>query len=206
MKTAPLILSVLGLSACSVLPGGEAKNQITVTDDRVQLVGGEGFCIDPRTTQAGRGQAFVVFGNCAAISGSQDAPQPDVAAIVTATVASADARPMLIESAADDIAAYFETEDGQRALSRVNDPATVDVLDSFVSDGVVFVRAQDQSPLGIQGATDMFWRGYLDVNNSIVAFSLIGFDQTPLEREEGFEALEDFITRTRGLAAATPAR
>lgn len=187
----------LAVSACGELPLGglsktAAQNEITVTSDRVILRGPTGFCVDPESSTHRPSQAFVVFGNCAAIAGDEEQTQPFVAATAFVTVLPSGPDMPSVASSEVAMEEFFRSEEGKRLLSGSNDARTVEVLDSFNRQGAFFVHARDTGGGRPPGSDDTYWRGYFDVKSSLVTVSVIGFDDNPLSSAEGLQTLYDF--------------
>ncbi|SDW80227.1 hypothetical protein SAMN04488001_1851 [Litoreibacter albidus] len=195
-----LASATLGLMACGENPlanftavgPNDALSEITVTSDRVVLRGPTGFCVDPKSSNHNPAKAFIVFGNCAAIAGDDELPQPFVTAIATATVHPADKKGPSISQSSVALADFFETDAGKASLSASNTPDSVDILDSFSRNGAFFVHARDTSAPTTPGADNTYWRGYFDVKNSVVALSVIGLKGAPVSSTEGLQTLYDF--------------
>ncbi|WP_298361105.1 hypothetical protein [uncultured Litoreibacter sp.] len=174
------------------------QREATVTRNKVRLTAPDGFCVDPQSTRATQAQAFVVFGNCAAITGNPEEPQPYVRAITTATVTSSGLTgDGAIAPQVAKLNAFFRTADGRAALSRTRKAETVTVLDGFTERGTLFLRVKDTSPTSFDGAEDSYWRAYFDAGSSVLAISVIGFTNAPITSAEGLDTLRGFVGRNR---------
>ncbi len=178
--------------------GGEARavgtKSITVTRNKTELSGPDGFCVDPESTDLRAAQAFVVFGNCAAITNNPDEPQPLSTAILLASVTSAGLTgDGAVAPSASELALFFRSTEGRATLSRASDPANVVVDESFAREGVVYLRVRDISPSAVDGAQTAYWRGYFDAGNSVVSVTVIGLEDAPLTASEGLSVLRSFV-------------
>jgi len=180
----------------------EAQETVTVTRQEVNLSGTRGFCVDPVSTRDAAGQAFVVFGNCAAITGDPTEPQPWLQAVVTATVTAGDGG-MSVAPQAPALLEFFRTPGGRATLSRTEDAQTVSILESFVEDGSIYLHVRDTSPPVFGGAQNTYWRGYTDADGTVVALSVIGFEDTPISGSDGISVLRGFMDRTRQAEVAS---
>lgn len=179
------------------------RSEVTVTRNKVRILGTDGFCVDPVSTRSAAAQAFVVFGNCAAITRNPDQPQPYLRAIATATVTSSGITGEgAIRPQVANLNAFFRTDPGKVALSRSNTAETVTVIDGFTEDGALYLRVKDLSPAHFEGAQDSYWRAYFDAGNSSVALSVIGFSETPVTASEGLDVLRGFVERNQRPPAA----
>ncbi|PTX57801.1 hypothetical protein C8N43_2473 [Litoreibacter ponti] len=187
-------VAVLALSGCDIaLPGGSVpQSEIIVTADRVTLRGPTGFCVDPDSSRHRPSEAFIVFGNCAAIAGNDELPQPFVRAFATVTVLPSQAGSTALGDSGVALEQFFSSTAGKAALSGNGDPDTVEVLDSFLRNGAFFVHARDRSGGSIPGADNTYWRGYFDVKSSLVAVSVMGLESAPLSSSDGLATLYDF--------------
>jgi len=211
----PAVFLCLGLAVAACVPGGpfataRDSTTLTVGGTAVTVAGPEGFCIDPAATSETGDSAFALFGNCAAIAGRADMPQPELRAVLTVTVSGGEGA-ATIAGSIDALDGYFRSTAGRRALSRAGDPATVEVLETFQQEAVFYIHARDASPGFAPGMSPDYWRAYFDLAGRIVTVSAIGFDAAPLSRSEGLAALRGFAARIRAAnippaAAATGPR
>lgn len=170
----------------------KSQSEIIVTSDRVVLRGPTGFCVDPKSSKHRPSQAFVVFGNCAAITGDKELPQPFVNAIATATVLPSGRQVPSIADSGVALSTYFSSDAGKAALSATGDAKSIEVLDSFTRNGAFFIHAREKGQPVLPGTANTYWRGYFDVKNSMVALSVIGLKDAPLSSADGLQTLYDF--------------
>ena len=192
------LLSVAGCDGFE-LPFGTGstptQSEIIVTADRIALRGPAGFCVDTESSNHSQSEAFVVFGNCAAIGEDEELPQPSVNAIVTATV-----QPMTPGARVSDSAATLGD------VSNLSLGPGVEVVESFERNGALFVRAQ--GPSQSNSLSDTYWRGYFDLKNSLISISVIGLAKGGPGKSEGLQTLYDFANKIVSDAEdeATPER
>ena len=203
-RIAALIAGVATLSACG---GGfrvpevtrtspPAMQTVTVSKRQLVIAAPQGFCVDRQASQLESDPAFVLFGNCAAISDRSGALQPQVKALLTASV-SQNGSGTPIRDTLPALDGFFRSEDGRAALSRDGDPARVEVLDSFQQDDTYFIHATDTSDPVAPGTANEYWRAYFDVEDQIVSVSVIGFTERPLSPDESLLTLRKFANRIR---------
>ncbi len=192
------------VAGLSNLFGSRPASEVTVTQDRVKIAGPDGYCVDPTGTNDGTTSAFVLLGNCAAIPGSRRDAEPTAPAILTASVADNPGAPMASRLAEMD--SYLRDQQGRAALSRSGDAATVEVLDSFAQDDVLYVRARDTSAASDPEMSADYWRAFFDTKNSLVTLSVIGVRSNPLPPQTGLQTLQDFtaLVRSRNGGPAAP--
>ena len=184
----------------------KGQREATVTRNKVRLIGTDGFCIDPNSTRDQRAEAFVVFGNCAAITGNPNEPQPWLKSIVTASVTSSGLTGEgAIEPQTANLNAYFRTEEGRAALSASGKADTVAIKNGFAEGGALYLRVEDTGPAAVEGAQTTYWRGYFDAGTSVVAMSVIGFADAPVSSAEGLDVLRGFVARNKRAPAALAA-
>ncbi|WP_424971964.1 hypothetical protein [Dinoroseobacter sp. S76] len=183
-------LGAIGLSI-----GAIGQSAVTVSRGEVTIAGPEGFCVYPFATRDRGTQAFVLLGNCAAITRSEEAPQPPIHALLTAAVRETDA--IEVASQSDLLASFLRSETGRAMLSRDKNAATVTILDSFSRGDVLYVHARDESESYAPGMTAEHWRAFLDVDGRIVALAVLGFEADPLSAREGLSAVRDFAEAIR---------
>lgn len=184
----------------------KGQREATVTRKKVRLIGTDGFCIDPRSTRDQQAEAFVVFGNCAAITGNPNEPQPWVKSIVTASVTSSGLTGEgAVAPQVANLNAYFRTEEGRAALSATGEADTINIKNGFTESGALFLRVEDTGPAAVEGAQTTYWRGYFDAGTSVVAMSVIGFADSPVTSAEGLDVLRGFVGRNKRAPAALTA-
>jgi len=192
-RVAACLLAVTGLAGCGALGfGASAPADIAVTSDRVVVTGPEGYCVDPTATRDTGDTGFVVLGNCAAISNSDLAVQPEVPAVLTAAVSEPSDGGQLAESLGE-LDAFFRSEDGLRLISRTGDAATVTVLDTVIEGEVFLLHATDTSAGSIEGVQGDYWRAYLDVGSRIATLSVLALEDRVLSRDESLATLRSFV-------------
>jgi len=199
-KAAVAALLCFALSACVGGlggGGGDVAREIAVTSDQIVIAGPRGFCVDPGATRNGDESAFVLFGSCAVIAQSRSAGQPGIPAVLTAAV-SAPGNGGEIASNLDQLEGFFTSVDGRRLLSRMGDADRVEILESFIEDGVFFLHARDTSPGGIDGVQSDYWRAYLDIGTRVATLTLLGREGEGLTRDEALRRLSRFVALTQG--------
>jgi hypothetical protein len=171
-----------------------------VADQSVIVAGPPGYCVDRGLSRMGDGAAFVLLGSCASISGSAAAPMPSAPAILTVSVSEAVGEAVDIEI----LRAFLATRDGKAALSRSGDPASVGILETRSSGGVLYIHARDTSAGVMPGMADTYWRALFELNGRLVTAAVVGMDRRPIAPEEGLATLKSLTERLRR-ENATPA-
>jgi hypothetical protein len=170
------------------------------------VAGPKGFCIDEGATRESSAGAFVMLGSCAAISGNQRDAKPRIPAVLTASVAPANAT--LDADGLDRLAGFFASDEGRAALARDEGIDEVIVLDLAREDDLVLVHARDGARRG-DTAGD-YWRGVFSSAGQLVTITVSGFRTNPLDKAAGAALARDFaaaIRRANGSEAApVPAR
>jgi hypothetical protein len=162
------------LAVLALLPGcigglggggtGGAPAQAVVTSDLIVITGPRGFCVDESATRAENDTAFVLLGNCAAISESRRADQPDVPVVLTAAISEASDGGSISESLSD-LDPYFRSEDGRALLSRTQDAESVNVIETLVEADQFLIHASDTSTGAMEGVAQDYWRAYFDMGS-----------------------------------------
>jgi hypothetical protein len=197
-NTAALMLTALVTACGGVGPlrnlrsqGPPPMRQIAVTSDQIIVTGPQGFCVDPTSTDDRVDTAFVLMGNCAVISNRRNEAQPQVQAVLTASVSEADLGTTLRESIPE-MDRFFQSEDGRQLLSRAGDADSVEILDSFFQGDVYFLHARDTSASEIADVTEVYWRSYLDVGPRIATLTVLETEATAIGAEDSLATLQDF--------------
>lgn len=171
-----------------------APEKIRVSGKDVVIAGPHGFCIDPTETRDSANSAFVLLGSCAAISNASHQPNPDIPAILMATV-SRKSESAPIASSMASLTKFFESKTGRAALSRDGKAETVELIETLGKDGVFYIHARDSSTDTLTGAGDEYWRALFDVKGRIVSVSVVGLEDYPISTAAGFETLGEFANR-----------
>lgn len=192
------------VSGLTSLFGTRPASEVTVTQNRVKIAGPEGYCVDPTGTNDGTTSAFVLLGNCAAIPGSRRDAEPANPAILTALVGDNPGDAVATRLAEMD--SYLRSDVGRTALSRSGDAGSVEVLDSFAQDDVLFMRARDTSTASDPAMSADYWRAFFDARGALVTLSVVGVKSSPLPPQTGLQTLQAFtaLVRTRNGGAAPP--
>lgn len=196
----------LGLLAACVNLGGEgdgAQRSVQVTSDLVTITGPAGFCIDPTATRNTGDTGFVLLGNCAAISGSSRAAQPDIAAILTATVSAPSAGASLTENLSA-LEAFFRSEDGRALLSRSGDASSVQILATRTASGMFWLHARDTSSGNLSGVATDYWRAYMDIGPRLATLSVLALADAEVSDDAALSALSRFASAVQGANSGTP--
>jgi hypothetical protein len=201
------------LALLALLPGcigglggggtGGAPAQAVVTSDLIVITGPRGFCVDESATRAENDTAFVLLGNCAAISESRRADQPDVPVVLTAAISEASDGGSISESLSD-LDAYFRSEDGRALLSRTQDAESVNVIETLVEADQFLIHASDTSTGAMEGVAQDYWRAYFDVGSRIATLSVFALEGETVAREDSLNALRAFSRSMRSANAGGP--
>lgn len=197
------LAALAGLPACSEglslgLLSNRSEPQVTsatVTRSNVVVNGPYGFCVDPVSTSGSGQKAFVVFGNCAAITRANDAAQPFADAVAFVSVTALDDPDGTSSTSAEALRDFLVSEPGKATLSRSGKPGTIEVFDSFATSQSVFIHFRDTSPGGAKGMADAYWRGFRMISDAAVAVSVVGLEGQPLSPALGLDLVRDFVSR-----------
>lgn len=182
------------LTACVGFGSGDtAPREVQVTVDAVTIAGPNGFCVEPSATRQDGDTGFVILGNCAAISGSARAPQPDVPALLTAAVAARSDGASLTDNLGA-LDAFFQTEDGRGLLSRSGDATSVEILETRIEDGMFFLHARDTSAGALEGVAPDYWRAYLNVGPRLATLSVLALEDRGVSDATALDLLRRFAT------------
>jgi len=204
LKTGLVALMVLG--ACDDITKSSAKapsttatpapETVRVSGKDVVIAGPHGFCVDPTETKDSANSAFVLLGSCAAISNASHRPNPDIPAILMATV-SRKTESAPIASSMTTLTRFFKSEAGRAALSRDGKAKTVEVIETLGRNDVFYIHARDSSTDTLVGAGDEYWRALFNVKGRIVSVSVVWLEDHPISTAEGFETLGEFTNRIK---------
>lgn len=161
----------------------------------VVVAGPPGYCVDPSSLRQTEDAAFVILGSCAALSEGRKPIVPEHLGVLTIVVSQPGAGSVLSTASAEDLAAFFESDAGQGALALDGQTGTVELLETRVEAGRVFVRARDLSGERPGGLDPEYWRAMVDVRSHLVTATLIGFEGQPLEPGAGLRTMSQLAER-----------
>jgi hypothetical protein len=200
--------AVLPLAACTggldfgsgVFATRDAPERVVVAERSVVVGGPVGYCVDPSATRDGV-KAFVLLGSCASITRDPDRARPLAPGLVTVVVSSDPATFVDVPTQARALGDYFRTPAGRGALSRSGDAATVEILDTRIRDGILFLHARDRAGGLARGVADDYWRAFLSVNGRLVTISAVPFSAGAADEEAVFDTVAATAGRIRSETA-----
>ncbi|WP_347312355.1 hypothetical protein [Defluviimonas sp. SAOS-178_SWC] len=206
ISKAGLVASVcLALGACvpgaPLLSGGTATRAIAVSGGAVVVTGPQGYCIDRSAVRDRPDAAFVLFGTCAALSGSASAGQPARPALLTAAVLPNAPEAPALAASFPVLAAFFRSAPGRAALSRSGKGEAVEVLDVTSKDDVLFLHVKDSSAATGPAVDADYWRAVLALRGRMVTLSALGLKDRPLSSSEKRRVLEALVAQMRAANA-----
>ncbi|MGP3696931.1 cation transport ATPase [Rhodobacter sp. NSM] len=166
--TTSLLLAAL-IAAGAALP---------VSAEGVRVAAPSGYCID---REAGAGAGLVLIGRCAGIT---DRP----AAVLTATIGGPGSG-IDVKTRGGELAAYFQSQPGLRALSGSGDPRRIEVLEALVRGEAFLIRLRD----GNRRSSPESWRAVITLNGRLVTLTASGTGSAPLGRENGKRLIAAFV-------------
>ena len=191
-----LVAGALLQSCTSVIDVGRAAPSSLLVSNDVVVSGPPGYCIDKQASRvAESGEAFVLLGSCASITGEAGAERPDHPGLLTVTVSThlvglndADLAPAL--------SGFFQGEAGRAALSRSGEAGAIQLLETRVVRDKLVLHFTDAS-VRSKGIASEHWRSIFSVNGRLVTAAVSGFGDRPLSDAEGYDTLEDLSARIR---------
>ncbi len=206
-KAGRTLAACLALTGCvpgaPLGSGGTATRAMAVSGSSVVVTGPSGYCIDRGASRDRPDGAFVLFGTCAALSGSASAGQPARPALLTASVLPGAPEAGLAASFPA-MATFFRSAPGRAALSRSGKAGTVELLQVASKGEVLYLRLRDSSAASGPAVEAEYWRAVLALRGRIVTLSAMSLRDRPLPPEEKRRALDELVARMRA-ANAGPA-
>lgn len=191
---------VVAVAGC-VATGPSGTRAVAVSGGTVTVTGPQGYCIDRGATREGASGAFVLFGTCAALTGSASAGQPARAAVLTASVGPAAADGADLAANLPAMAAFFRSVPGRAALSRSGDAATVRVDEAAQSGDALFIRLSDSASAAGQSVEPGYWRALMPIRGRIVTLAVLSPVKAPLASSDQRALLDRFVARMRAANA-----
>lgn len=198
--TIALCLALAGCEEFDLATRSEPRSpatKVNLTASKVQVEGPYGFCVEPKSIKAQSTRASVLFANCAAITGSNDAPQSFSEAIVavTATRLSAEAANAFRDTKA--LEDYLLSSIGRASLSRSGKADSVEILASQTTRRAVYLRMRDTSDGNSDTLTPSYWRSVFAMPQAAVSISVRGLEGGTLSSREALSLAREFTANTR---------
>jgi len=191
----------LALSAC-VMPGVTATDRTTVLGGKLVLAAPRGFCVDPASQRSGGRASFVLWGNCAAISGDPAAPKPPYRAVLSATVGPEAAGP--VEATFPGFERFFRSGSGRAALARSGTSSDVNILKVQRRDHLLLLKIEDNSAPDGTPVSKSYWRAITGLGGHITALSVLPLQGSRMTDADQLRLLQQFDAAIR--AANAPAK
>jgi hypothetical protein len=196
-KVLSALAVVLALSGCFEGDGfipefnrrDDATRSLSVAGGLI-IAGPAHFCIDTTNTRNRGEGAFVLLGGCDVVAGAHRGPRDH--AILSASVAQVAEPP-----SAEDYAGFFATPEGRALLSRAGDAGSVEIRDSTISNGVLFLRVQDTSDNEGPRLSADHWRAVLGQSGHMVMLSVLSRADDPLGAAVSRVILDSFVAAVR---------
>jgi hypothetical protein len=200
----PVIALALAGCGAAIPVTRNAPEAIAVADESVVVAGPPGYCVDQAASRDRAGGAFVLLGSCASIARDPSKPHPARPGLLTVTVSGGTVGTGETDALLGALRTYFRTEDGRAALSRSGRAGEVEVLETRIDDGALYLHARDASG-PTRGMADDYWRALMRVNERLVTLSVNAFSTAPLSDGAGLKTLDDFASRIRAANAGAGA-
>lgn len=204
-----LFATILALSGCveGGLPqsGASVTRALAVSDGAVTVTGPSGYCIDRRASFDRGESAFVLFGTCAALSGSLAAGQPEKPAILTASIVPGAPEGSIFAASLPEMARFVASEPGRAGLSRSGNAASVRVISASSNGGVLYLGLSDTSALAGASVEPDYWRAVLVLGERLVTLSAMSLTDRPLSSAEKRRTLQAFVARMKSANARAAA-
>ncbi|MCB2109438.1 MAG: hypothetical protein H6895_04070 [Defluviimonas sp.] len=177
-----------------------APRAVSVSQGGLVVTGPSGYCVDMHASRDGTAGAFVLFGTCAALSGKSGFGRPSRPGVLTASVI--DGAPAEgIASLLPEMAAFFATPAGKRALSRSGNPETVELRGSYIEGTTLYLDIVDRAA-SAQRVAPGYWRAVLALNGRTVSLSVMSLADDPLGESEKRRLLQSFVARMKSANGA----
>lgn len=196
LRPAALLLGLLALP----VPGGAdtvAPRMVALMNGALKVAGPVGYCIDMGAIRGNERGVFLLLGSCAALNGGGAAPPRQSAVLTASVVTGAPSSAPLSDSFAQ-MAAFFASEAGRAALSRVGKAASVRVVEVQTSGEVMILRVADGSATsGGKPVEQDYWRAIFEAKGRIVTLSVLGLSDQPIGVAQKRALLESFVRAVR---------
>ncbi len=170
---------------------GDPVERMSVLDGAVQVQGPDGYCIDSRASQPGKG--FVVLGSCAAISSK--AVQPLYPALMTVQIGPANSA--AVAGAEGDMLSLLTSAQGAALLADGGNGGTVRITGRSQTVGMVAVSFVDSGATHRAGLAPDQWRAFIDLSGRLVTVGIRSFANRPLSDRQGQSLLTAAVAALR---------
>lgn len=179
-----------GLSGC-VMPGGQsATDRAPVLDGALVLAAPRGYCIDPASRREDAGGSFLLWGNCAAISGNPTAQRPAERALLSATVGPAlEGEP---SAAFAQFEAFFRSGAGRAMLARSGLAKDVSIDAVRHEQTLLLLKITDRSATNAAPVAPTYWRAVTGLGGHIGTLSVLPLQGAPLDDATQVALLHSF--------------
>lgn len=184
-----MVAACLMLSACVTTGGGGGRNTAPpAVPGGVALAAPSGFCLVESTRQIRDGVDLAGFRRC---PGAMASGPDSILTVVIGGEGSA----LGLQVNGPDMAAYFTSDAGRRALSRRGDPRSVTVHEVRRSETALLLRVTDRAQPGAVNS----WRAVTGLRDRLVTLSLRNPAEGPaLAPAEGEALIRRFLAAMRG--------
>ncbi len=207
-KAGRVAAACLTLAACvpgaPLVSGGTATRAMSVSDGAVVVAGPPGYCIDRSASRDRPDGAFVLFGTCAALSGSASAGQPARPALLTVAVLPDTADNTALTASFPVLAQFFRSAPGRAALSRSGKAETVELVAVSSKGDVLYLHLKDGSAGPGPAVEADYWRAVTTLRGRVVTLSALGLRDRPLPAAEKRRVLEALVAQMRAANAGEP--
>ncbi len=189
---AALAAALLALAGCepASIGGAPGRASVNVGGQAIVVAAPPGFCIDGASTSVTAEGAFVLVSDCGLLGNAARAATPPVAAALTASISptglGAEGRSLA------DLERFAASPDGRAALGRSGRGDRVRILATETRGDVLYVLVEDGGPQPIAGVERRFWRAFLEVDGRIAALSVLGFEGSGVDAQQGLAHLSRF--------------
>ena len=184
----------LGLSGCASFPGmpdlgsflgGGPANRLALFDGSLTAIGPEGFC--PARGASRPADGFAVLAPCHFIARGGAAP----ATLGLITIQAGPVGSAAVEGAEEAMAGLLQSEAGGALIEGEIDQVSFD-------NNLVVVQFEDSADTAIAGAQSSGWRGFTDIRDRLVTYTVRGTAADPITAEEGAALLNAMGVALRG--------
>lgn len=178
------------------MPGAQtATDRATVFDGALVLAAPRGYCIDPASRREDAGGTFLLWGNCAAISGNPAAQRPAQRALLSATIGPA------IEgdpgASFGEFEAFFRSAAGRAALARSGRAEDVQIEDLKREEMLLLLKITDRSAATLAPVAPTYWRAVTGFGGHIGTLSVVPLQGASLDDAAQLALLHSFESAIR---------
>ena len=168
---------------------------VTAGDTPIVIAAPDGFCVDRATIDENSQGTFMFLSDCRVISEGGATARLPISAILTASISPTGlaGSEQGMEPALTSLKGFLSSPLGLFTLSKSNMDGATRILSAKQSDVALYLLVQDTAFTGEAGASNRYWRAFIEVNGRLVALSVTGYAKGDTGEERSLRIIRAFV-------------